>query len=136
MADLDGQLAVAIREVFEELLERRGWTLARLASVTGVSRMTVNRWHNGSVDDPRYLGLAKLFYLAERSLDLLPPSDAVSSPAGTRTPQALILPERGQRAVGRSFTAEPARPEASARPAPKSKRTTAPAAARKGKRTG
>jgi transcriptional regulator with XRE-family HTH domain len=71
-ADLQSRLAQALAEVLTELVDRRGWTLTRISRATGLSRQTLHNWRDGQINDPRYLGLAKLFALADRSLDLLP----------------------------------------------------------------
>jgi transcriptional regulator with XRE-family HTH domain len=99
-------LDTALAEVLAELVDERGWTIARLSAQTGVSRQTLRSWKEGAVDDPRILGVAKLFALAGRSLDLLDGAPAAGRESLGREEIRQIVDEQLAATLSRGLTLE------------------------------
>lgn len=66
----------AIRECIHSVTSQEGWNLGRLAEELGIHRESLSRLRSGEIDQPKFPVVAKLFKLANRSLDQLVGIDA------------------------------------------------------------
>jgi hypothetical protein len=69
---IEQELSVSLAACLETLLGSGRWTMERIAAVIGVTTETLRNWRKGKVNDPRFIGVAKLHYLACRPLNILP----------------------------------------------------------------